>query len=518
MTEGVREELIRRFKIYCDFARGHLGKLVAHGGKVTYLKLSERSRLLEAVEWLESQPVFRELVICTRDAFSDDDRHSSKFLRWWAEAVGHFFRRSGFYLDCYERATPDSAQLLQRYIKAFTTREVQVTYLLPLEWVWLVEVSRDVLQPRKEPVDCGGFVLKHYNEEELERVSANRINRIFYPYAVWDTKKLAWYWCLTATTTQVVPGIGELVLDFSGLDDLARRLVPKPLSLFRAPLCCLALYDWLPDGFDLDTEFLRDGPSGMKDFSWREIGIRYSLERVLENERHLSWVPWRGFRIPFYLRYDEDLIHPPSAAPNFSVLERESAGGPDGAEEERPASWLRFELDGEATEQLVRLIREKLDFLVDGLLPDNWSFFHTALEYLVKAFFTDPSEAPVEQILWHVTSIEALLGTREDCGLVRAIARRLGRLLGKNAEERERINYHFRKLYELRSDLVHGNPWDKQPSTLYLYLARNFARLACLRYAELAATYIRKGVPLPSREQLIALLDNGGIKEMEERE
>jgi hypothetical protein len=86
--------------------------------------------------------------------------------------------------------------------------------------------------------------------------------------------------------------------------------------------------------------------------------------------------------------------------------------------------------------------------------------------------------------------------------------KRLGRLLGRNSRERERVDGHVRMLYRLRSDLVHGNPW-KDYSTLYLYLARNFARQACLRYAELAATCIREGRPMPDRGQIIAALDEG---------
>lgn len=85
--------------------------------------------------------------------------------------------------------------------------------------------------------------------------------------------------------------------------------------------------------------------------------------------------------------------------------------------------------------------------------------------------------------------------------------------MGRNADERQRIGYHFRKLYELRCDLVHGNQW-KNYSTLYLYLARNFARQACLRYVELATRCIREGRPLPGRDQLIAALDEGRFQEL----
>jgi len=152
--------------------------------------------------------------------------------------------------------------------------------------------------------------------------------------------------------------------------------------------------------------------------------------------------------------------------------------------------------------------------IINTELLEAWPFFRVALEYLVKAILTDPYHSPAEQLLWHVTALEALLGRREDEQLVCSMARRLGWLLGANArDERKRISYNFRKLYEVRSDLVHGNPW-KDYSTLYLYLARNLARRACLRYAQLAASCTREETSLPNREQIIAALNEGRFEEL----
>ncbi len=170
--------------------------------------------------------------------------------------------------------------------------------------------------------------------------------------------------------------------------------------------------------------------------------------------------------------------------------------------------YIWFCLDEKATIELERCVREDFGVINKLLQEETWNFFKIALDYLLKAFLTDPYQSSAEQLLWHAVAIEALLGKTNDKELTDSLAKRLGRLLGHNTCEKERIKHNFKELYKIRSDLVHGNPW-KDSSTLYLYLARNLARRACLRYTELAASRIQKGMPLPDREQIIAALDEG---------
>lgn len=513
-----RKELARYFQEYAGTAQRELSGIALHRPGAGLLTRFQCARLVEVVEWLESQPAFRVLVEATRDAFRDKEHHSSPFYSGWAAAVGHFFRRSGFYLDCFEgQDFPDYGSLFRRYERAFRAREGEAMYLLPLEWVRFVERREEVVYPRREPIECDSFTLRCYSREELESLSENRISRVFYPYAVWDTEKLAWYWYVMVSGSKPVIGIGKILLNFTGLYYVQRRLALDWLAPFQVPLYRLLLYDWLPEGFQDCRDLLEAWPEELEGFSWPATGIRYSVERLIENERYLDWIPWHGFRVPFRLECNGDLIHAPPAAPDTSALELESLEGSGGEEVVCPAGWLRFELDREVTAKLVRLIREEFSVIDASLLNlKEWSFYRTALQYLLKAFLTEPSQAPAEQLLWHVTALEALLGRREDMensGLVKAIGRRLGRLLGGNADERDRIKYNFTKLYDVRSDLVHGNPW-KNYSTLYLYLARNFARQACLRYTELARNCTREGRPLPDRDVIITALNEGRFDEL----
>lgn len=417
-----RLQLLRYFQDYASRAHAALSRLATRDSKTTDLALAQQARLLEAVERLESQPAFRELVEATRDAYRDDGHDSSLFYGGWESAIGNFFRRSGYYLDCAEEGKiPDYEKLFQQYCRAFMAREVKATYLVPLEGVHLMEPSGKDLTPRRHLIEYNDFVIRRFSRDELEHLSGNRVSRVFYPYAVWDTQKLSCYLYMVISNSKPISGIGKIILDFSGLYKIKRRPAPDWLAPFQMALYRLVLYDWLPKGFSLDRRELHDAwPEELEGFCWSDTGIRFSVERLIQNERHLTWVPWHGFRLPFRLECDGNLIEPPHAAPDTSVLEVEPVGGPEDKEMERPVIW--FELYRKATAGLERLSRENFSIINTKLL-ETWPFFRVALDYLLKAFLTDPYQSPTEQLLWHVTAIEALLGKTNDEKLTDSLAR-----------------------------------------------------------------------------------------------
>ncbi|NSW84361.1 MAG: hypothetical protein HPY90_14055 [Syntrophothermus sp.] len=202
-----------------------------------------------------------------------------------------------------------------------------------------------------------------------------------------------------------------------------------------------------------------------------------------------------------------NLIDFPPAAPDATRLEAIPYCNHRGEEIEGPAEW--FSLSEEETLEFEQSVKEEVDLLDDSLL-EAWPFFGVALEYLTKAFLTDPFGSAPEQLLWHITSIEALLGRSEDEEVVGPLARRLSRILGSNSSQRDRIKYQFHKLYQVRSDLIHGNPWQDY-SSAYLYEARNFARRACLWFLKLARDCREINITLPSRDEILSGLDSGDI-------
>ena len=103
-----------------------------------------------------------------------------------------------------------------------------------------------------------------------------------------------------------------------------------------------------------------------------------------------------------------------------------------------------------------------------------------------------------------MTAVDALLGEKGR-GTGDRLSTRLGKMLGKEQ------NAMFRVLYEIRSDLVHGNEFKHKVLLHHLGAARESARLAALwmlRYlAAVAVGARRSNCPVPDRTELLANLD-----------
>jgi hypothetical protein len=132
---------------------------------------------------------------------------------------------------------------------------------------------------------------------------------------------------------------------------------------------------------------------------------------------------WFGFRIPVVLTADHSLLRQPRRAPDLSRL----ASDTDEVE-----GW-RICLDGTEAEAF-RDFMERTGALFQELkLPNNdWRFLDIAVGYLTKAFFEDG----LEQLLWHITALEAVFGESKR-GVTERLARRLASILGSSEEEKK---------------------------------------------------------------------------------
>ena len=138
----------------------------------------------------------------------------------------------------------------------------------------------------------------------------------------------------------------------------------------------------------------------------------------------------------------------------------------------------------------------------------NWEFLEIAMGYLGKAFLTEG----LEQLLWHMTTIEALFG--EKIELIASLRRRIGIILGKTDYERKEIRKKIDELYDFRSDLVHGNKFEKEVYQSHLKEARRIARnslLWVLTYlSNIHETFCRNSIPqneYPKIEEIRNLLE-----------
>jgi hypothetical protein len=119
----------------------------------------------------------------------------------------------------------------------------------------------------------------------------------------------------------------------------------------------------------------------------------------------------------------------------------------------------------------------------------------------------------MEQLLWHITTLEALLGEKIESGLTTLLKNRVGQILGRTDAEKRVVRKNFENLYSLRSDYIHGNVKFSDRKVLHAELAqaREFARLITLwmvSYLRHVLSEASKGNNvLPSREDLLAVLD-----------
>lgn len=222
--------------------------------KVCPLK-SKKDRIVEAVANLESLTVFNELVSITWDEYIEtffEGREVNDYgfplidiYIHWRYLVKNFFRRSGIYIDMFNDDFIDIDKLIQLYYDSFTMREAKVRYLAPLE---LTDFSVD------ERIDFKTFSIRKFSEDELEKILDNNINNIFYPWAVWDVKKLSMLWFVDITVYRKISSniLGSRVFyDLGGdsfssceADDFVIKNKPSYESIPEHILKILVLFDW----------------------------------------------------------------------------------------------------------------------------------------------------------------------------------------------------------------------------------------------------------------------------------
>jgi len=451
-------------------------------GGLTVLLNRESKR--QIVESLERGAQFKELVRLTRSAFPDS------YPSGLHEHAGHFFRRSGAYDQYLEEQEVDAASLFAAFEGAFRQREMLVRYLAPLE---RVKFSRDHL-------DCGSFSIRRFSREELDKVLQTALNSVFYPAA--DTEHLCHYWFVVAEERQPAQDPSYVFyspVDFDRADHVFASYQPPPHPIERA-LQVLSLFNW--------------------------ERAKWSLSATGEG--------WGPFRLPFVILTDDALLRAPYrwwcegkwavGAPDCSRLALGKSG--DGHLEEDVSSELeKFSRDtGSVLAQCI-VPPPARDPEKEGDQKDHpWYFFEKAITYLVRAFQTEG----LDQILWHMVAIEALVGGKSNEPVTESISRRLERLMLDPTTADE-----FKKLYDLRCAMVHGERNLGSPSSRAqdrflgtlpgrtrvlgslpgadIAAIRQLARGAILRFAHRLAGE-RRGHPpddpsrLPSRDQLLSML------------
>jgi hypothetical protein len=479
MLQGLLEAFLR----FVETAQNRLEALRKQAAEDTLGKSMSEMSLPLVVQELETQQEFIRLVLETRSAFLGD-HHNKSTENDWHGAVHNFFCRSGYFHGLIDGTSLNADESFSHYCTAFNQPEIQINYLALLESVSFAQSS----------IRFETFQIKRFSLKELETILQNRVNRVFYPWAAIASdslKLLSQYWFIQVTESTVPSQIGHFYLPASSYDTLlssgyAERDYTQFPKQIESALRQLCLFDWA--GCDKEQS-TRDVMSRKED--WRDA--------------------WLKFGVPLVLEVNNDLIDWPERVPIIPELATEPFVDAQTGEELGPVPQINVYLVQSETQHFVSFI-ERIGSMIRSLEKDcsSWGFLEIALGYFTKAFFSPPN---LEQLLWHIVVLEALLGEGPE-GITERLARRIGLILGKDENERKRISKMFRTLYDVRSTLVHGKPRSTADVTAIIDACR-FSRLAIiwfLHYLSNIQSEIAKSKvgEVPNRQELLMFIDIEG--------
>lgn len=460
---------------FSALARKRLGRLGCAVPQKGDLRLIRNREILDAVTTLEESEEFNWLATELRSTTPSDSNRHILGLSFWERPLRNFLRRSRYYLQLANTEEQQTNVPLQNLLAAFDNQVENVTYLAPMELIYL--------QIRE--ISCSTFKIQKFSQSELDVLLDTRLNEVLYPASVYDTRFLANYWFLVVKETRK-PTQPRDILNRpwpSSFGEVNLKYAPYP-SLLEKAIRRLVFYDWRPDTS-----------------KGRDIQLR-------------DWCGWEGFKLPFVITLSDNWLESPRRAPRMSMLMTEPYIDPYTNEYLGKLPEIRNHLDETETENLAHTISN-----VDSLLlafeaaeekrPFVWLFVSRSLSFFTKAFFTEG----LEQLLWHIASLEALIGEERE-GVTKRLGNRVGMILGESPQKRKELKKRFDEVYEVRSALVHGAEFKKQTMEGHLMQARDFARrtlLWFLNFRSNTLSILGTANPdiLPKREEILSAIDMG---------
>jgi hypothetical protein len=304
---------------------------------------------------------------------------------------------------------------------------------------------------------------------DLEEILNNKINKIFYPKAYFRLDKLEvledyWFICLTT----IVPirkykaHVWKIEID-QDITHMNIEFANLPIEILPF-IKILSLFDWQAD--------------------WLK-----KINRVTDSIETSAI----KFKIPFYVITDDDLLEEPKELPDLSILKKKTITGYDYINDDinvYDVPERNIYLNKEETISFKGFIN-KIDEVYSSIRihQNEWKFLELSLDFFIKGFYANG----LEQLLWYVTSIEALLGGKEGGleikgkngrlkseGLTERLGRRISLILGKDKKHQKVIRKSFEELYDFRCNLVHGNVFEKKALIGHLITIRDISRKSIL--------------------------------------
>jgi hypothetical protein len=525
--------LERSFNAYLAVARSSLRpQKVKAPRRFPFQLLRDKTiELRSLVDGIEGKSEFIELVNQTLTLFPSKRAtgQESSTLERFGE-IRNFFRRSRCYTSIYAGQAVATEPILRQLETEFRREEFRIRYLVPLRFIDFCDYE-DLIEFKR-------FKIRRFSSEELNYILQSDVNQIFYEWNNIEVSKIQPYW----------------FIDVEGFESSTRR--PRGLtfdlgSSVQLDEDVISRIDIRGSNVNVSGEelskyfaaqFLFSGPghiavhsdySAQDEFSAFPTIVGEVFQPIILFDWDSVWEPLIGPRslyIPFVLEISDDIMSPPRSIPETTPFQfirvppanteiessKDSSGSysvellSEESEEVEPFYALQFH--GGQSGDFVSFVAQT-DSILTRLRASNseWRFLELSFLFLSKAFFS----TGLQQLLWHITALESLLGQKKE-GLTETIAARLALVLGKTQEERDEIRKSFKDAYNLRSRLVHGNEdlLKKKTTVKHLCEARDLARRTFLWFLyylnhvlEHTSVSERSDFGLPTREELLSMLD-----------
>jgi hypothetical protein len=328
-------------------------------------------------------------------------------------------------------------------------------------------------------IEFDGFQIVRPIADELNTLLGIDTNRIFYPWAVCSPDRLTDHWYIWSEGREHRRKIGHIQVPWDWIPPrhIQTRYTTFPAQIEEA-LKRIILWDWQADSVRSPADEF-----GRGDF-------------------------WYPFSIPFVLVASNDPFRSPPSAPAVESLQYKPVMNDHGEEIGEEASPI-IRLDRGQTGALQTFVMTVIA-AINAIRPMNELFdsMDRGLSHLVKAFLSED----LEQLLWHITAIESLLGGHSSGPMTEAMAKRVAAVYSEDPKQKDNARSLFHELYDHRSELVHGRPLKATLHTSDLRRARGLARelsvrtLMLLEHLATEATHGRLGWS-PRRKDFLRALD-----------
>lgn len=439
----------------------------------TILTEQPSQALAERCSFLESHASFSALASeCVKALALPSGRLSSTSVNQasWMSALSAFFRRAEIYLQCVTRL-PDPATVVTK-LRAETARtECTLRYLVLVDNIDLGKAS----------LNWGPFALRWLDPSGFRSEIDYPTRLAFYPHTLQGIELFENHYFVEVTRT-IPTGIkGSL----KGLDWLWTRTFNIDLHVTDFPssvaevLRVLALHDWQPP--------------------WAKEELDLPLAQR---------TGWSTFDFPAIVTTTDDQLMPYYSLPSGHGIGMEPVLDNDGNEVGEWPQRPICELDLDEIHSLDKGVQARSAELQSIAAHTEAHFVFNAMDFLLKAFLSKG----MEQLLWNVVAIEAVLGpeSKNMESISASLRRRVAAILGGTNAQQKAISKEVNDLYGFRSLLVHGGAHSDTVFAGHVASARRIARKVVDWALHTFAMLVRNGAEsssLPTRVDLMRLLD-----------